>query len=102
MYKKYAEIRDKLGYTDYAVSKATGISKSSFTDWKSGRSNFKIERLQKIAEFFEVPVTSFLDESSPLQADSLYSLEEKAIIEAYRTTSDDNKRSVRLILGLKK
>ena len=36
--------------------KATGISKSTFSDWKSGRSKPKQEKLQKIADYFGVSV----------------------------------------------
>ena len=38
MYKKYVALRDSKGVTDYKVSKETGITKSTFTDWKNGRS----------------------------------------------------------------
>ncbi|MFR5684982.1 MAG: helix-turn-helix domain-containing protein, partial [Clostridia bacterium] len=41
---------------DADVSKATGISKSTFSDWKSGRSKPKQEKLQKIADYFGVSV----------------------------------------------
>lgn len=41
MYKKYVELRDGKGVTDYAVAKETGISKSTFSDWKNGRSKPK-------------------------------------------------------------
>lgn len=60
MYEKYCELRDKKGVTDYAVSKATGITKSTFTDWKTGRSKPKIEKLSKIAIYFDVPIDFLL------------------------------------------
>lgn len=54
MYDRYCELRDKLGYKDAAVAKETGITKSTFSDWKSGRSVPKREKLQKIADLFNV------------------------------------------------
>lgn len=54
MYKRYVELRDKKGVTDYKVSKETGISKSSFSEWKSGRSKPKADKLKKIADYFGV------------------------------------------------
>ena len=54
MYKRYVELRDKKGVTDYKVSLETGIPKSTFSEWKSGRSNPKIEKLKKIADYFGV------------------------------------------------
>lgn len=62
MYKKYIQLRDERGLTDYKVSVDTGIAKSTFTDWKTGRSKPKIEKLQKLADYFQVPVTYFLED----------------------------------------
>ena len=56
MYEIYCKIRDVAGCKDADVSKATGISKSTFSDWKSGRSKPKQEKLQKIADYFGVSV----------------------------------------------
>ena len=59
MYEKYCRLRDSKGVRDADVSKATGITKSTFTDWKSGRSSPKNEKLQKIADYFGVPIEYF-------------------------------------------
>lgn len=56
MYEKYAKLRDEKGVTDYAVAKATGIGASTFSDWKSERSEPKIDKLKKIAEYFGVTI----------------------------------------------
>lgn len=61
MYAKYVAARDEKGVTDYRVSKATGITKSTFTDWKNGRSGPKIDKLKKIADFFDKPIEYFLE-----------------------------------------
>ena len=47
--------------TVYKVSKATGIAQSTFSDWKSGRSVPKADKLKKIADFFGVSVSYLLD-----------------------------------------
>ena len=62
MYTKFEELLNEKGVTAYAVSKSTNIPSSTFSDWKSGKSKPKIEKLQKIANFFDVPVTYFLEE----------------------------------------
>lgn len=54
MYEIYCKLRDDRGLKDSDVSKATGITKSTFSDWKNGRSKPKDEKLLKIAEFFNV------------------------------------------------
>ena len=61
MYEKYVEIRDSKGITDYRVSEDTGITKSTFSDWKSGRSNPKLAKLKILADYFGVTIEYFLE-----------------------------------------
>ena len=61
MYDKYRKLRDAKGLSDYAVSKETGICPSTFSDWKSGRSKPKPEKLLKIAKLFEVSLEYFYE-----------------------------------------
>lgn len=55
------ELRDSKGLTDYKVSLDTGITKSTFSDWKNGRSEPKLEKLSKIADYFGVTVDYFIN-----------------------------------------
>jgi len=50
MYEDYAKIRDSLGLKDAEVAKMCGLTRSTFSDWKSGRSTPKDEKMQKIAD----------------------------------------------------
>lgn len=61
MYKKYAELRDKAGVTDYEVSKQTGISTSTLTNWKYGRYSPKFDKLLCLAKYFGVSVDVFAE-----------------------------------------
>lgn len=56
MYEIYCKLRDERGVKDSDVVKGTGITKSTFSDWKTGRSKPKNEKLQKIADYFGVTV----------------------------------------------
>lgn len=60
MYEKYARFRDAKGLTDYAVAKKTGIGLSTFSDWKSGRSKPKVDKLAKIATCLNVPIEELI------------------------------------------
>lgn len=60
MYEKYETLRDEKGITDYRVAADTGITKSTFTDWKSGRSKPKVDKLKILADYFGVPIEYFL------------------------------------------
>ena len=61
MYKKFLALLEKSGETAYQVSKATGIRQNTFSNWKSGRSNPKVDKLKILAEHFEVSVEYFLE-----------------------------------------
>lgn len=61
MYAKYVDLRDKKGVTDYRVSEDTKITKSTFTDWKTGRSNPKVDKLKILADYFGVSIEYFLE-----------------------------------------
>lgn len=58
-YEKYKKIRDDYRLTDSMVSEATGINKSTFSDWKTGRSRPKMQKLIILANFFGVSVEYF-------------------------------------------
>lgn len=60
MYEKYARLRDANGMTDYAVAKLTGISPSTLTDWKKGRTVPKVDKLKILAELFGVTIEELL------------------------------------------
>lgn len=65
MYESYAIMRDKAGMKDADVAKATGISRSTFSEWKSGRSEPKLDKLYKIARALNCRVDSFFSDFTP-------------------------------------
>lgn len=62
MYSRYAALRDALGLSDYKVAKDIGIPPSTFSDWKSGRSKPKTEKLLKLSNYFHKPIEYFVEE----------------------------------------
>ncbi len=56
MYEIYQKLRDERGLKDSDVAREASVSKSTFSDWKVGRSKSGIKKLQKIADFFGVTV----------------------------------------------
>lgn len=63
-YEKYCKLRDSRKMKDANVAQATGIGKSTFSDWKSGRSEPKNDKLQKIADCLGVSINYFTDEDN--------------------------------------
>lgn len=56
MYENFSKLLQKYGVTSYKVSKETGVSQSTLSDWKRGVSTPKHDKLQKIADYFGVSV----------------------------------------------
>lgn len=60
MYEKFVQLLQKNGLTAYKVSKDTGISQSTLSDWKTGRATPKADKLLVLAQYFNVPIEFFL------------------------------------------
>ena len=61
MYKKFEKLLVERNVTAYRVSKDTGISTATLTEWKNGTYKPKVEKLALIAKYFDVPIEYFLD-----------------------------------------
>ena len=56
MYEKFERLLVERGVTAYRVAKETGISPATLSDWKTGKSKPKQDKLIKIADYFGVTV----------------------------------------------
>jgi len=63
-YRAFLNLLEINKTTVYRVSKDTGISASTFTDWKHGRSAPKADKLKKIADYFGVGINYFFDDKA--------------------------------------
>ena len=79
-YEKYCKLRDAKNMKDSNVAALTGIGKSTFSDWKSGRSEPKNDKLQKIADCLGVSVNYFTDDNSDKRSVGYYINDETAAI----------------------
>lgn len=61
-YKKYAELLAKNNISSYKVSKDTGLYSPLFSEWKSGKSIPKVDKIKIIADYFGVGIEYFLEE----------------------------------------
>jgi transcriptional regulator with XRE-family HTH domain len=64
LYEKFETLLHKKGITAYRASLDTKIAQSTFSDWKSGRSKPKADKLLILAKYFGVPVEFFLEGES--------------------------------------
>lgn len=61
-YDKLDLALQRRGITPYRLSKETGVSTATLSNWKLGRYNPKIDKIKKIADFLNVPIEYFLEE----------------------------------------
>lgn len=56
MYEIFEQLLQKNGVSSYRVSKEAGVTQTSLSNWKNGRSVPSTQTLQKIADYFGVTV----------------------------------------------
>lgn len=123
MYSVFLRLLKERGIKASDVSKATGIPQSTFSDWKKGRSKPKDEKMQKIADYFGVPV-QYLRTGKPAPVfkvsagsiQSSYELLQKmhpdvimddkarqmmALVDKYEQLSDNDKDEIMTLIDLK-
>lgn len=61
MYEKFERLIIERNLTPYRVSLETGIAQSTLSDWKSGRSKPKVDKLKILADYFGVSIEYFLE-----------------------------------------
>lgn len=61
MYQKFKQLVKARGITTYRVAKDIGLAPTVFSDWKSGKSKPKVDKLKKIADYFGVTIEYFLE-----------------------------------------
>lgn len=68
MYNRFNELLKEHNVTAYQVGKATGISTSTLSEWKNGKYTPKMDKVQKIADYFNVSVDYLLgnEKTSPV------------------------------------
>lgn len=61
MYEVVEKLMKARGITAYKLAKETGLSTSMLSNWKAGRYAPKADKLQKIADYFHVPVSYIMN-----------------------------------------
>lgn len=110
MYDKFKKLCEIKNVTPYRVSKETGIQTSTLSDWKNGKSTPKLEKLQKIADFFGVSVEYFTseeenkmayyynEETAEIAQEIFENKELKALFDASRDASPEDLKTVHTML----
>lgn len=92
MYEIYCKLKEEKGVKDADVARETDITKSTFTDWKNGRSVPGSEKMKKIAEYFGVTVDYILTGEKP--EIPIFEPEHLELIELYSKLKEGQKTAV--------
>lgn len=90
-YDTYCKIRDLKGMNDSQVAKLAGIGRSTFTDWKSGRSTPKMPKIIKIAQVLNVNPETLEPATHSYNATAFYKATETFLNESQQARSFRNK-----------
>ena len=103
MYDNFVKIIQEKGITAYRVAKETGISPTVFSDWKSGKSFPKIDKIKKIANYLNISEDYLLGKSdSPYALDEQLSGIEFALYGEVKDLTEEEKQDVLDYIRFKK
>lgn len=117
MYEIFSELLQTHGVTPYKVSKETGVSQSTLSDWKRGISTPKQDKLQKIADYFNVSLEYlmtgeekeggeryYLNDETAQMAQKLFRNKELRVLfdAAQDASPEDLKTTYDMLMALKK
>lgn len=92
MYERYSKIRDERGFKDADVARATGIGKSTLSDWKNGKSIPKEDKLIAISQFLKCSL-DYLMIGKPQIPDN-FSDDEHELLELYSKLNKEQKTNI--------
>ena len=87
MYERYCKLRDLKGLNDAKVARYCDFPKSTFSDWKKGKSEPKISKIRKIAECLDCSIDYLVNGKDKTYSEDVelkeaikkyYTLDEKA------------------------
>ena len=102
MYERYCKLRDLKGLNDAKVPRYCDFPKSTFSDWKKGKSEPKISKIRKIAECLDCSIDylvngkdkTYSEEDALLDAHISEDVELKEAIKKYYTLDEKAKKYI--------
>ncbi len=71
VYDAIRELRDKRKITQKVICDYLGMQQAGYSNLEAGNTELTIQRLKQISEFFEVPITYFIDKNVKELVDEL-------------------------------
>ncbi len=117
MYEIFEELCEQKGVTPYRVCKETGITTATVSNWKAGRYTPKSDKMQKLADYFGVPLDYLMygkeseestnyylnDETASIAQDIFENRELRILFDAARDAEPEDLAAVHtMLLALKR
>ena len=87
MYERYCTIRDSRGFRDADIARLTGITPSTFSDWKNGKSAPNAVKLIAIARVLKTTAEYLVTGTDTLALSDPLSDDEWELVRGYREAS---------------
>ena len=93
-YERFDRLCKKFGTTAFQVAKETGVTTATLSSWKKGRYTPKADKLQKLADYFGVPLTYFTapDDVEESEHQTEYYIDTETAALAQKLMTDPNYR----------
>lgn len=83
MYEDFEKLCEERGVRVSEVAKATGISPTTFSEWKKGKYTPKMDKMTRIAEYFDVPV----DQISGIRGNYIFTVKKRTATPLYEASA---------------
>ena len=91
----------KSGKTQKELCSILGLKESTFSDWVTGKKYPRIDKIEKMANYFGVSKADLVEENAVEARSILLSADEVEVIKKYRQLEPDDKEVVDVILNIK-
>lgn len=96
--KKYMH---KTGKTQKELCTTLGFKESTFSDWVKGKKYPRIDKIERMANFFGISKADLVEEGISQVHSILLSAKEEEIIKDYRQLKDDDREEIEAIIKMK-
>ena len=98
MYEIFEKLMKEKGVRAADVAKATGIAPQTLSAWKKGESNPKNDKLQKIADYFGVPIDYLVNGKETLYEIAVHKVRQEKFVDMFNSLSPKDQDRIMLIM----
>jgi transcriptional regulator with XRE-family HTH domain len=81
------------GKTQMEIAKAVGISRGTFCDYVKGRAYPRMDKVQKLSEYFGIKISDLVDER-PSEEDLVFASQKEEVLELFSKVPEEKRELV--------